>query len=291
MKNAKIIIVTLVIALLSIVVPASATTVKDGFVGIVVSWGKAQENVLSPGFYFMPPWKHVVKMDCRWQKYQVQTSAFSKDIQQVDVQMSMSYQLQKDGALQMYRTVGMDYADKIMMPRLLDALKSTFAKYSAEELVSNRQGISIAVFNMLRDELLTYAITVKEVAVEDIDFTDAFTNAIESKQVATQKKLQVQTEQEQQTLVAKAEAERARISAEAEAERMRIAAQAEAEAKRIAADAEAYRLQQEAKYVTDATIRKEMVEKWDGELPKITNSGVTSIIKTDDLIGGRNDDT
>lgn len=191
----------------------------------------------------------------------------------------------------MYRTVGMDYADKIMMPRLLDALKSTFAKYSAEELVSNRQGISIAVFNMLRDELLTYAITVKEVAVEDIDFTDAFTNAIESKQVATQKKLQVQTEQEQQTLVAKAEAERARISAEAEAERMRIAAQAEAEAKRIAADAEAYRLQQEAKYVTDATIRKEMVEKWDGELPKITNSGVTSIIKTDDLIGGRNDDT
>lgn len=274
---AALIIILIIFLLIGMTQIARAATVPDGHVGIVVKWGKARNEVLSPGFYFTAPWTSIKKMDCRWQKYELKTSAFSKDIQQVDVQMSMSYQLHADGALEMYRTVGLDYADKIMMPRLLDALKSTFAKYSAEELVNKRQEISIKVYDMLREDLLNYAITVKEVAIEDIDFTDVFTDAIEAKQVATQKKLQVQTEQEQATIVAKAEAERATINAQAEAEKIRIRAEAEAEAVRIAADAEAYRLEQENKHITEYTIRKQTVEKWNGQLPTITSDGTPII--------------
>lgn len=271
----RVFLVTLMlIAITALTAEALAVTVPEGHVGIVVRWGKADDEVLQPGWHWTNAISTTVKMmDCRWQKYEVQTSAFSRDIQQVDVQMSMSYQLHKDGALNMYRSVGQDYADKIMMPRLLDALKSVFAKYSAEELVNNRQQISQKVYEMLRDELMNYAITVKEVAIEDIDFTDAFTNAIEAKQVATQKKLQVQTEQEQQTLVAKAEAERAKIQA-----------QAEAEVKRIAAEAEAYRLEMESKNITDNLIRKTMIEKWNGVLPTITGGNTVPLISADDLL-------
>lgn len=285
MKKLLTIFALLVILTAGVVRSANATTVPEGHVGIVVSFGKAENDVLKPGFHLMPPWKSVIKMDCRWQKYSVTTSAFSKDMQQVDVQMSMSYSLKQDGALRMYKTVGIDYADKIMLPRALDALKGTFAKYSAEELIANREQISYEVANTLEHQLLIYDLTVREVAIEDIDFTDVFTDAIEAKQVATQKKLQTETEQEQQTIVTKAEAERKRIQAEADAEQMKIRAEAEAEAVKIAADAEAYRLEMEAKYITDLTIQKTLAEKWDGSLPKITGNGVTPVMNVEDILG------
>lgn len=266
---------------------AKAVTVKEGYVGIVVKKGAAQDEVLPPGKYWTNPFTtDVIQMDTRWQKYSTTTSAFSKDIQQVDIVVSMSYQIENTGALMLYKEVGEDYADKIMLPCLLDALKSTFAKYSAEELISCRETISDQVLEALSEQLLFYKLKVREVAIEDIDFTDAFTNAIEEKQVATQRKLQVETEQEQQTMVAQAEAERARIQAEAEAEEKLISARADAESVKIAADAEAYRLEMESKNITDAIIRKETVEKWDGKLPTINGGGTIPMINAETLIGG-----
>ena len=264
---------------------AKAATVPEGHVGIVIKWGKAEDETLPPGFYFTNPISTKVKLvDMRWQKYSTQTSAFSKDIQQVDITVSMSYQIQHGGALRLYQEVGMDYADKIMLPRLLDALKSTFSKYSAEELVSNREKISYEVKEMLSEQLLFYKLEVREIAIEDIDFTDAYTDAIEAKQVATQRMLQVETEQEQQTLVAQEEAKRAKIKTEADAEQKLIKAQADAEAVKIAADAEAYRLKMEAAHITDATIQKEMIQKWDGKLPTITGSDSVPLVNVQDII-------
>ena len=265
---------------------AKAVTIKEGQVGIVVKFGQAKDEVLYPGFYFTMPFvTKVVKMNVQWQKYYLETSAFSKDMQQVDIKCSMNYALRSQGALKMYKDVGKEFADKIMLPLALDSLKSTFSRYSAEELVSNRDLIAEEVFAELAQELEFYSIEVKEVAIEDIDFSDAFTNAIEAKQVATQTLLQAETEQKQQTLIAQAEAERAMIKARSESEQKLIRAQAEADAVKIGADAEAYRIEMESKYITEEIIKKETIEKWNGELPTITGSGTVPIVDME-LIDG-----
>lgn len=281
---AAVIITVVILAIVLVVVGMPFTTVPEGHVGVVVHFGEAKEEVLYPGFNSKPLFSKVVDMDTRWQRYSIQTSAFSKDIQQVDIAMSINYALQAPGALKMYKSVGTKYADSVILPLIHEATKSTFAKYSAEELVSNRDLISEEVFAELSQELEFYALSVKEVAIEDIDFSDAFTNAIEAKQVATQTLLQAETEQKQQTLVTRSEAERAKIKAEAEAEQKRITAQADADAVKIAADAEAYRLEMEAKHITDMTIKKSMIEKWDGELPTMTGEGATPIIDMTNIL-------
>ena len=258
-----------VMLLIVFVVNAFAATVPEGHVGIKVTFGKAENDILMPGFYLTGPFTSVKNMDTRWQKYKIKTSAFSKDIQQVDVEMSASYSLAPDGALAMYKNVGLDYSDKIMYPIIIESLKSVMAKFSAEELVSRREEISSMVYNEIHDALLIYKLTVREVAIEDIDFTDAFTDAIEAKQVATQRKLQVRTEEEQKTMVAQEEAKRAKIAEEAAAEQMLIAARAEAEAKRMTAEAEAYRLEQENKFTSLMNVWKTLAEEWDGTIALI----------------------
>lgn len=286
MKAIGCLIPVIILVLVLVIVGMPFTTVPEGHVGVVVYLGKAQDEILSPGFNSKPLFSSVVDMDTRWQRYSIQTAAFSKDIQQVDITMSVNYALQKQGALKMYKDVGTSYADKIILPLIHEAVKSTFAKYSAEQLVANRDAISEEVFDELSQELEFYSLKVQEVAIEDIDFSDAFTNAIEAKQVATQTLLQAETEQKQQTLVAQAEAERATIKATAAAEQKRIAAEADADAVKIAADAEAYRLQQENAHITDKTIQKELIEKWNGELPVISGDGATPILNVDDILNG-----
>lgn len=286
MKTIGCLIPVIIFVIVLIFVGMPFTSVPEGHVGVVVYLGKAQDEILSPGFNSKPLFSSVVDMDTRWQRYSIQTSAFSKDIQQVDITMSVNYALERHGALKMYKDVGTSYDEKIILPLIHEAVKSTFAKYSAEELVANRDVISEEVFDELSQELEFYALKVQEVAIEDIDFSDAFTNAIEAKQVATQTLLQAETEQKQQTLVAQAEAERATIKAKAEAEQKRIAAEADADAVKIAADAEAYRLQRENEHITDKTIRKETVSKWDGKLPVITGADTVPLVDTEGLIGG-----
>lgn len=144
--------------------------------------------------------------------------------------------------------------------------------------------MSDGVKEELGSALSVYGLRVNNIAIENMDFSDAFEAAIEAKQVATQEKLKAQTQQEQQTIVAKAEAERAKITAEAEAAKVMIAAQAEADAVKVAADAEAYRLQQEAMYITDATIQKETIQKWDGVLPVTFGGGVAPILDVSDIL-------
>ena len=109
-----------------------------------------------------------------------------------------------------------------------------------------------------------YSITVISVNLEDIDFTDAFTTAIEKKQVAKEDKLRAETEQATLTLQKQAEAERLIIEAEAKAKAKIIEAEAEAEANRKVADS-----------ITDKILSKMFYEKWNGELPRVMSDAQT----------------
>ena len=270
-----VVVFLMMLMMVCFTIGASAVTVPDGHVGIKIVWGTAQNDVLRPGFYFdLIPWHSYEIVDCRWQKYNVKTSAFSKDIQQVDIQASLNFSLSSEGALDMYKSVGMDYQDKIMMPIFLDVLKSTFAKYSAEELVSRRESISAEVQVAMAEALEFYKLYVREIAIEDIDFTDAFTNAIEAKQVATQKKLQVQTEQEQLTMERKSQAERDLIAAQAALDVAKI----EAEAVEYAGQKEAAANAAIAKSITPELIEYYKAQKWNGQLPTFNGGGSTTMM-------------
>lgn len=258
-------------------VSLAAVTVSEGYVGIVLHNGEMQDDILYPGKHHLGIFGigyEVVMMDTRWQSYSISTSAFSKDIQQVDLIVSVNYQIQKQGVQKIYREVGEDYADKIIKPRMLDALKSVIAKYSAEELIAKRQEISYQVLDLIKEQLLFYELNVREVAIEDIDFTDAYTDAIEAKQVATQKLLQFKTEQEQLTLQKEEEAKRNKIEAENKLEIAKL--EADAIAYTAEKQAEANKMLGES--MTPELLDYYKLDKWDGQLPKIVGGEMVPIV-------------
>jgi len=219
-------------------------------------------------------------MDNRAQKATVSMQAFSSDIQQVDVVCSVNYRVDRETAQDLYRNVGVNYYQTIMEPRIKEDVKAVFTKYSAENLVGARATLSTQVKELLSPLMKQNGIDIIAVSIEDIDFTDAFTNAVEDKQVAEQTKLRVETEQAQQVSVEKSAAERRVIAANAEAQERAIFAEADAKVARIQADAARYAGEQEAaknqaiaQSLTEAFIEYLKITRWNGSVPQVQLSG------------------
>ena len=259
-------ILGLVVAIVIIVV-SCISYVPTGYTGIVTTFGRVEENTLSAGIAFHLPWQNVIKMDNREQRVPFQLEAFSKDIQQVDIQGSVNYNIDKTTAMNLYRDVGTEYANILITPRVQEDVKIIIAKYTAENLIENRQNAADSIYELLKEELAPKGINVISLALENIDFTDAFESAVEAKQVATQEKQRAKTQQEQQTMEEEQKAERARIAAQAEADVKKIDSDAEAYSIQVKAEAEAEANKKLNASLTDQLINYNQMLKWNGALP------------------------
>lgn len=283
-KLIPIIVLSVVIVLvLLICVFSPFVTVPAGHTGVVTTFGRVADYVLDEGFHLKSPLQQVIIMDNRTQKATLSMQAFSSDIQQVDIVCSVNYSVDRPTAQNLYKNVGVEYFNTIMKPRIQECTKSVFTKYTAETLMEVRSSLSTQIKALLAPEMKEYGIIIASVTVENVDFTDAFTDAVEAKQVALQKKLKTETEQAEQLSIAQATAERELIAARTDAEKRTIIAEAEASVAKIQADAEAYALrvqseaEAEANQLIAASLTNELISyteanRWNGELPQIVGS-------------------
>ena len=268
MKFSKTLIILIAVIVLCVLVYSTCTAqVPTGYTGIVTTFGRAESHTLDAGFHLKSPFQNVVLMDNREQKTSFKTQSISSDIQQVDIDGSINFSINKSTAMNLYREVGTSYFSTLVMPRLLENTKAVFSKYTAENLVAARETLSKTIREQLASEMERYGINIISVSIENIDFTDSFTDAVEQKQVAAQKKLQAEIEQEQKTMETQQQAERQRITAEAQAAVKKIEADAAAYATRIQAEAEAEANQKIAASLTETLIRWQQAGRWDGKLP------------------------
>lgn len=284
-RNRFIMIFACILAILFVAL-SMISVVPTGYTGIKTTFGKVDPNVLNSGINFKLPWQQVVNMDNREQRSDFTLEAFSKDIQQVDIYGSINFNINKSTAMNLYKDVGTKYVDILVKPRINEDVKIIIARYTAENLVENRQKASDAIFDLLKSELAEKGVNVISFAIENIDFTDAFESAVEAKQVATQEKQRAQTEQERQTMEMEQKANRDRIQAQAAADVQKIEADAKAYAIKAQAEAQAEANQKIAETVNERLIQYNTVLQWDGKLP-VVSSGKdnNSIIDLRSLFG------
>lgn len=254
--------------------------VPTGHTGVLTTFGKVEDNTLEAGMNFKAPWQEVIVMDNRVQKQSTDLMCFSSDIQEVSMKYTVNYQISSKDAMTIYKTIGVDYYANIIIPNITEAVKTSVAHYNAEALVSGRSELSQVIQEDLTKRLAAYNIIVVSASIEDMDFTDAFTNAVEAKQVAEQNKLKAQTEAEQRVIEAEAAATIKQVNAEAEANAKKIAADAEAYEIGVKATAEAEANKQLAESITQELIDYKYYETWNGELPGVV--GADTIIKMPD---------
>jgi regulator of protease activity HflC (stomatin/prohibitin superfamily) len=115
-------------------------------------------------------------------------------------------------------------------------------------IIAQRSAMSPAVEKVIMDAVGDeYYVNIIAVVITNIDFSDAFEQAVEEKMVAEQQ--QLKADYENKTKVSRAEADaNAKI----------IAAKAEAEANALL-----------EKSLTDKILQEMYIDKWNGELPEV----------------------
>lgn len=251
----------IVAALAIIVILNCFTIVEAGHTGVVVTLGKVKEGVLQEGIHFKIPFiQQIVKIDNRIVKLEVETEAFSKDLQTVETVLAINYRVDTSKSYSIYKNIGANYETVLVTPAVNEVLKAITAKYTAEESVTNRVLISDGLVSGLNNKLNEIGLYVTDVNIINFEFSEAFITAIEEKQVAQQKLLKSETEK--QTAI---------INAQANAETVRINAEAQAQANKILNES-----------LSDRVIEYNKVQKWNGILPKVTGNG-GSLINFDSL--------
>jgi regulator of protease activity HflC (stomatin/prohibitin superfamily) len=240
-----VLVIALLLGSLSIFL-GCVTTVDTGHVGIVKTFGRVEDYTFDSGMHFKTPWKSVVQMNNQVQKLTLNLSCFSSDIQEVTTDYTINYQISRTNAQALYRNVGVNYPDTVITPVAQESVKTIMANYTAEDLIGQREKLAAEIETLLSANLDKYNIEVVSSAIENMDFTDSFTTAVEAKQVAAQNKLQAQIEQEQKTMEAEQAANRSKIEAEAAAEVAKIQALADMEVAQISSDSAEYQGKKEA---------------------------------------------
>lgn len=250
-KTIKIVAIVLAVIIVGVVGANCLVIVDAGHTGVVVTLGKVNEGVLTEGMHIKAPFvQKVVKIDNRIVKLEVETEAFSKDLQTVSTTLAINYRVDSAKSYSLYKNIGASYENVLVVPAVNEVLKAITAKYTAEESVTNRTLISDGLIDGLNEKLNSSGLYVTDVNIINFDFSEAFITAIEEKQVAQQKLLKAETEKQTAITNAEAQAESTKIQAEAEA----------AANNKIKAS------------LNDDVLKAKFYDKWNGELPQAMGS-------------------
>lgn len=236
--------------------------------GVLLNFGAVQEEVLDEGLHFrIPIMQRIVKMDVKIQKSETQSEAASKDLQDIKSVIALNYHIVPDKANWVYQNIGVAFKERVIDPTVQEAVKAVTAKYTAVQLIGERETVSSAIKDALSQKLADYNLYVDGFSVIDFSFSKKFTDAIESKQ----------------------EAEQFALRAQRDLERIRI----EAEQKVAQAKAEAESLRLQKQQITKELIElrkiealREAIAKWNGTVPNVllSGGGATPFINLDGLM-------
>lgn len=244
---AAVLAIAIVIGFL--LVPFSIRIVDAGEIAAVKHLGQINES-RDPGAHF-DLWitDRYQKYDTKVQSIDLEMMAYSSDAQQMSVRMTLQYQIMPEKVIDIAKQYG---TEKTLESRIVsiseEKSKSVLSSHTAMNIIAQRSAMSPAVEKVIMDAVGDeYYVNIIAVVITNIDFSDAFEQAVEEKMVAEQQ--QLKADYENKTKVSRAEADaNAKI----------IAAKAEAEANALL-----------EKSLTDKILQEMYIDKWNGELPEV----------------------
>ncbi len=227
--------------------------------GVVLDFGAVQPVVFGEGLHLrVPIMQKIVKVDVRVHKSQTGAESVSKDLQDVRSTIAVNYHILPEKANWIYQHIGTEYKERIIDPAVQEVVKAVTAKFTAVDLITQRERVRAEIKELLKQRLVSYNIIVDDFSIVNFAFSDQFSQAIEAKQTAEQLALKAQRDLER----IKIEAEQKVASAKAEAEALRL--------QKENVTAQLVQLRQ-----IEASLKA--IEKWDGHLPAVTSGAVPFI--------------
>ena len=187
------------------------TVIPAGTVGVVDFLGVVSDNTLKPGVNLVNPLANVHKFSIKTQEIKEVMNVPSKEGLPVELEISLLFNLDPENANEIYKTVGPDYRNVILIPQFRSVVRGVTAKYEARALYTGaREQLADEIRTQLGELVGPRGILIDSAPMRQINLPARLTQSIEEK---------LQAEQESQRMEFVLERERK------EAERKKIEAQ------------------------------------------------------------------
>jgi regulator of protease activity HflC (stomatin/prohibitin superfamily) len=262
-RNMKLVLGGLIGIVLVVFLFASCERINAGHVGVKVNQfgdNKGVSDVVEvTGFVFYNPITHSIYEFPTYiqHKEYIGENSFvvnTKDGSEFRVSPIINYSVQRDKVptiFAKYRRSLEQIEEGFLKTSVFDAFRLATNKYTADELISNRQQFEVEVRKLLDGQLLVEGFIINQFT-SNLVYPETFKNSIEAKNNAVQSALRA--ENEVKTAEAQAKIQVAR--AEGNAQSLLVQAKAESEANRL-----------KQQTLTPLLIQQQFIERWDGKLP------------------------
>jgi len=226
--------------------------VDPGERAVFAYFGKVDQTCYTEGLYWYNPLtSDMYEIDAKVQRHEVRTGGASRDLQDVQMTLVVNYAISPNKCHVIIQNVGRDFVHRVVTPAIEEVAKASSALFPVEKIIQDRPKLKATILEGLRVRLSQYEIDVHDVALTNIEFSKEFSAAIEQKQIQEQN---VQR------------AEFMRQQAVKEAERTVALARGQADANRLVRES-----------LTKDLLTFKALEKWNGELPRVTGAAVPFI--------------
>lgn len=210
---------------------ANTVVIEPGQVGVVfnVQTG-ALEDPLTPGTHAVDPAQFTVtRYSTRQQTFSEGVNARTVDGQEVEVMPFLLFRITDANAI--HANWGETYAENFVRPTVRATVREVTSGYSAEGLLFSERAPWIAEIEaQLEAVLAEEGLALFSFDVDDLTFSEVFTQVMEAQQTARMEVEQAQVEAERARVQAEGRAAVLLQQAQAQADAMIILAQARAEA-------------------------------------------------------------
>jgi len=187
------------------------TVIPAGAVGVVDFLGNVSANTLKSGVNMVNPLANVIKFSIKTQEFKEEMNVPSNEGLSIQLEISLLYHLNPENANNIYRTVGEDYTNRILIPQFRSVVRGVTAKYEAKALyTSGREVLSKEIETELNKLVSERGIVVEAAPLRQIILPPGLTVSIEEKLKAEQESQRMQFI----LLKEKQEADRKRIEAQ-----------------------------------------------------------------------------
>jgi prohibitin 1 len=198
------------------------TIIPAGHVGVIDFFGNVSDNTLYPGVNLVNPMANIIKFDARTQEIREIMNVPSKEGLSVELEISLLFSLSFENANKIYKTVGENYVDKILIPQFRSVVRGVTASYEAKALYTEaRETLAKKIESDLAKLVGPRGITLEAAPLRQIVLPMGLTGAIEEKLKAEQESERMQFILLRETQ----EAERKRIEAQGISDFQKIVSQ------------------------------------------------------------------
>lgn len=251
----------------------SLVIIPTGYTGVKTTFGQIEENTLQNGANWKIPFaqsiekvnnkqQDIVFDDEIWGETSERTTIYYKGT-------TVTYQINPEKSAWIYANVS-NYKDSLVSNTLVASAIKNSCKALSDTDATNRGLIEPLVQKNVQQSLNEKygeeVVIINKVVISDTNFEDSYNDAVAAKQTAQLEYEKQQIENQKAIEAAQADATVKTTQAQADADAAVIKAQGQADANKLLNDS-----------LTDMILKQQTIDKWNGELPKVSGASNTMV--------------